>query len=216
MGPGPPRDGTPWTGVGIRMDLDADDAFLVSPNFRRTVELWLEPTDVPDDFGELIYGLALPDEPVEFTVGSGTRPYDLVHSHFVGFRLASPRFISCLRAHGYGGWRTYPVRFTSSVPAAVSDHVGLQITGRTGPEDNSRSERVMLRVAPDAPLSRHRKGLYPTRDSWDGNDLFLLAGTAFFGITSAVRDALVGAGVRGPEYTRLSEVTMLDWEEDED
>ena len=198
------------------MDLDVGDAFYVSEDLGLRGALRLRLTSAGADFDDLVFGLSLPQAPIEFTVSTGTRPHDVIYTEYVGLRLVSPRFVSCLTANGYGGWRTYPVRFTRAVPPVLADYVGLQVTGRTGPIDSSRSERLMLPIGPGSSLEPHLKGLYPTPGSWDGNDLFLLAGTAHFGITSSVRDALVGAGVRGPEYTRLTEVTMLDWDLDED
>lgn len=91
---------------------------------------------------------------------------------------------------------------------------GLSVTGRSGPIDDSLTERVLLPpFVPGRPPVPHSRGFCPEPGSWDGSALFVPRDTFYTCVTSPVRDALLAAGTVGASFHRMSEETLLIWDE---
>jgi hypothetical protein len=104
------------------------------------------------------------------------------------------------------------------VPVSVLDKTGLeipgysllQITGRAGPIDDSRSQMVWCE--PERPVGDRYPawvGLYFALDSWDGSDLFVPAHSGFVIVTERVKAAFEDEGITNVSLTPLLEVKRL-------
>lgn len=121
---------------------------------------------------------------------SGTKLGDLVGTTYSGFYLLSQRVLSVFDREGINGWRACAVTLKSSSRELIEGYSAVGITGRCGPLDNARSQKV-TRILPESKSSTSSWiGLYFAEDSWDGSDLFRPQGTMLTIATGRVVDVL--------------------------
>jgi hypothetical protein len=150
-------------------------------------------------------------QPVRFHHDAGTRAYDLVGTTWGGILLVSDRVISALEEHHFTGWRAYTVALFDSRGAAIDGYSGLAVTGRCGPVEDGLSP--LMPVPPRGPggsVVMARIGLRFVPDTWDGSDLFVPDETGLVFVTQAVRDALCAIKVTNMNFTRITEVEMVE------
>jgi hypothetical protein len=153
--------------------------------------------------------------PLEFVRAQGARAYDLVGTTSPTLVLVSAHFLDVLRAAGFTGWTTFPVKVTLDDGSSLEGYEGLAISGRCGPIDDSLSELVTLPPAvPGGPEQRALRGLCFRPETWDGSDLFTPSEgyTAAF-VTTRVKDEVERAGITNVEFKRLSEIERM-WRAD--
>jgi hypothetical protein len=196
------------------VDLDCAGVYSMGQTFGPGGTCTLSALEPGPPAEQLAPGTSVPEEPVAFRVVEKRKVGDLVGTGFTGLVVASPALVGCLTEHGFTGWSTFPIRVEGLLADGLAGYRGLSITGRSGPIDDGLSERVVLPpYVPGAPSMPHRKGFCPEPGSWDGSDLFVPEGTFFRCVTSSVRDALVSARLVGLGLQRMSDMTMLIWDE---
>lgn len=131
-------------------------------------------------------------------------PSDVVWASAV--LLLSEKVLRILADRSFSGWTTYQVDLRDKSGAVVDGYVGLAITGRCGPIDESKSLTILKQFP--ARVSPMRKGYYFAPSTWDGADVFIpsTAGDGRIFVTAPVRDALVEAKVRNLKLISLEEV----------
>ena len=139
-----------------------------------------------------------------------SRDYDLLWSGWSDVLLVSSRLVSVLESEGASGWRTYQVRLASKSRVPWRGYSGLAITGRAGPVQWKRSERVW-RPPPVPHGSGHwrLRGLWFDVKTWDGSDLFLLKDGGIMATDRIVR-AMRRAKLKGIEFFRQSEYEIRE------
>ena len=115
--------------------------------------------------------------------------------------LISERVVQILRDHEFTGWDVCPVALWDKAGAPLPTYYYLQVLGRCGPRDPSKSEPFEEEM-PGAWFPRLR-GLYFDPETWDGSDFFLPAKTAFIAVTEPVTRALAHAKVKNVTFERL-------------
>jgi hypothetical protein len=117
------------------------------------------------------------------------------------------RVVELLTSLGATGWSTYPVEVLDRDGQVVQGYHGLSVTGRCASIffDKEHSELV-YEEAPMALVPMYR-GLYVTRASWDGSDLFTCADrrTDYTIVTERVRTTLSKAKVTNVRMVAISE-----------
>jgi Immunity protein family (Imm11) len=184
---------------------------LMEEGFERGALRVRSRSELPADAIHLTRAEAEVVEPIIFDWDEGQRRYDLVGTTWAVLDIVSDRFAALLRERGLTGWRTYPVAICGKDGEAVSGYHGLAVTGRCGPIEWERSERVIL--PPSVPKGRTRagwRGLYFTPESWDGSDLFVPAdGGGYVIVTDAVKNASEDRRLTNVTFTRLTEFERI-------
>jgi hypothetical protein len=140
-------------------------------------------------------------------------PGDIVGGGFVGIYFVSARISRLLEKHAFSGWSTYPVLLLDGAGRKCDGFVGLSITGRCGPIDETKG--VLIKPHPEFPEYR---GTYFDASTWDGSDFFMpIDGGGTF-VTEPVKEMFENHHVSGPKlgFTRLTEATWIDVIEDVD
>lgn len=154
---------------------EISDFYMFSNALRRTA-LHLRPVAPDIDDGAIVRAHITPKEPVVFEHSSCSRPMDLAGTELPGMNLLSSRAIDLMREHGFTGWRTYAVEVTGKNKEAVEGYHGLQVYGRCGPIDDSKSRQVWREpVVEGGPRFQVWLGHYFDVDTWDGSDFFMPA-----------------------------------------
>lgn len=128
--------------------------------------------------------------PVIFKQKYGKKLNDILDTGWVGLFLISSKLREVLEENTLTGWKTFDVKLLDKQDKEIQGYHGLSITGRCGMIDYSKSEIVVKRLVPNAPLGKYYKGLYVDLDKWDGSDFFLPGN--YFGtiITSKVAEVM--------------------------
>lgn len=149
-------------------------------------------------------GEMLPETPIEFIRQEGEEDVDYVGTSFTGpISLISTRFAELLRTNEITGWSTYPVSIDSRGVDLEFSYVGLSITGRCGPIDDSRSRKVKRRTIGGVDREMY-VGLHPDMSQWDGSDMFNPRAYLTF-VNSKVRSLVESAGLRNIEFENPTE-----------
>ncbi len=139
------------------MEIDCSEIFSLGPNFRQGGSLSLEPVDRPLSHAALHRAAIVPVEPVRFQVPIKRMLGDVVGVGHVVPNLVSPKVISVLTDGGFTGWSTFPIQVEGPMGEQFVGYRGLSITGRSGPIDESLSERVI--IPPPVPEGSDSPGL---------------------------------------------------------
>ena len=190
---------------------EISDFYLFGNAMRRTA-LHLRPVEPDIDDGAIVRAHMMPDEPVVFEHSSCSRPMDLAGTEFPGMDLLSSRAIDLMRDHGFAGWRTYEVQVTGKNKESVKGYHGLQVHGRCGPIDDSKSRPVWRDpVVEGGPRFQVRLGHYFDVDTWDGNDFFMpeeVGGreNLLIYVTDRVKRAFEKAKLTNVKFEQVTEV----------
>jgi hypothetical protein len=196
------------------MDFDCGDIYSMHPSGKPGGTLSLECLEPGDRTFESWHGAQAHGRPVRLAVRERRKVGDVVTAGDIGEYLVSPRMLDVLTDEGLTGWSTYPVEVTGPTAEQLDGYLGLWITGRSGPIDDRLTERVILPPSvPGAPSMPHYKGFCPAAGSWDGSDFFVPEDTRYTCVTSRVRDVLVSHRMVGVSFARMSEITLLVWDE---
>jgi hypothetical protein len=124
--------------------------------------------------------------------------YDLLRSGYAGLNLVSTRLVHCLTEIGATGWDTVPVRLTWKGRGEVSGYSILVVTGKAGPWQRRRSQRILKPpLVPGAPRPEVYRGLWFDEKSWDGSDVFALGETYMVMVTDRVARTFRRAKLKG-------------------
>ena len=148
----------------------------------------------------LLTGDWRPAAPVSVGQAEHGIPADVVWTGEPAVVLISERLAQVFRAEHFSGWLGYPVEVNAE--ATPLKYVGLTVSGRCGPLDNTRGEWVRKDDEP----GRFLRGLFFDERSWDGSDFFLPTGTLYKFVTERVRSCLRREGVKNIRCDRLSDV----------
>lgn len=188
------------------MDIDYDhlwelddaanrDSMIVVPTSRQhNEEVWA-----------IVKGEFRPQNPIEYRYYMRSRCKDLMATGIPGRYLLSNRVVEALHNGKFTGWTTYPVAITNKTGGPILGYHGFSITGRCGPRDASRSEKVRKQYR--GGVSWELKGLYFDEKSWDGSDIFMPQGTAYICMREAVHDAIAALKPENIKFRRLTEIT---------
>jgi hypothetical protein len=189
------------------VELDRARTYSMQHTFRAGGALVLDAIDDVESKG-LAFGTVVPASPIRLRIQERRKVGDF----FMGpwpVKIVSPRFVEVLRAGDFSGWTTFPIGVIGRLSEELREHRGLAVTGRSGPPDRSREERVVLPPpVPNGEAMPHRLGLHP--QDWDGSDLFVPEGTTHICVSERVRDAVARARLTGVEFTRLTEYVRAD------
>lgn len=137
---------------------------------------------------ELVIGEYRTPEPIRFVQSEGERLYDYVGSGLGFLKLMSPRLVRVLATRSYTGWDYFDTEVVLKSGSILRDYVGLVITGRAGPTDDSYSMPVPARP-------EWVRGWCFDPVSWDGSHVFTPTGSAGFFAIREVVDALAEARI---------------------
>jgi hypothetical protein len=158
------------------------------------------------DPARLFWGEERPASPVRFTHAMGGKPRDLIWTtHGFPF-LVSDRTIAVLHDNHFTGWTTYPVEVSGKGGERIEGYHGFAVTGRVGEVDLTRRVRIRkpLQERPFGGFAVWR-GVYFTPSTWDGSDVFVMAGGVLAIITEPVKRVLERAKISNVSFVRLTE-----------
>jgi hypothetical protein len=145
--------------------------------------------------------------PVRYAQGRGM-PADVIWTTNAFPFVVHKRVIDLLLDHRFTGWGTYPVELYGREGEPLPDYLGFAFTGRCGPIDGGRSEKVMKpRPLVVGPVWI---GVYFDEKTWDGSDFFTTSeqkGWTF--VTEDVVKAFKKAGIKGVSFEKLSAMELL-------
>lgn len=134
-------------------------------------------------------------------------PLDVVATTSAHPIIVHSRVVELLRANGFTGWFSYPVRLFARGGAEFTGYAGLAVTGRSGAVDRARSRTIMKRFPRgEFPV---RKGLFFDPESWDGSDLFIPGEVTGVFVLDEVKLALERGGVRGFDFEALPDRVLV-------
>ena len=183
------------------MTVDFDKLFYLGHDYRAgstTIRL-----DFSSEEQREIFSGRDPQRPItgEWFHGKA-RPKDACQVPGCSF-LLSRRAIALLESSGFSGWKALPCTVRGKRNGwTVEGYQLLQVTGRCGQVDFSRSVEVLQKYP--AGVFPVLRGLYFEESSWDGSDFFSPPGWTMVVVTERVRDAFVGARLRGIEFAPLT------------
>ena len=192
-------------------DFDFTRFHLIGEGFTRGALRVRARTELSGDAERLTRAEATAVEPIIFEHAEGKRPHDFVGTTWAVLDLVSDRFIRVLRDGGFTGWDTYPVVIVGKDGKEAAGYHGLSITGRCGPVEWEKSERVIL----PPPVREGRtmagwRGLYFSPDSWDGSDLFVPSDrSTYVVVTDAVKTAIEARRLTNITFTRVTEFDRI-------
>jgi len=157
------------------------------------------------DIWRLIRGELRLARPIVYRYHMGKVPQDLVATTFPARYLLSDRMVLALSNGNFSGWSTYPVRVIGKDGQEILGYHGFSITGKSGPPDWSRSQRVERQVR--GGIWPYLKGVYIDETTWDGSDIFIPEGTGYICIMEAVHEALKPLNLTNIEFQPISEIT---------
>lgn len=128
--------------------------------------------------------------PLKFKQTSGKKWTDILAPLSVGLYIVSKRFINILEENLISGWKTYSIKVFDKEQQENNEYVGLSITGKCGPIDYAKSERLFKQLVENGPKTKYVKGLYFDINSWDQTDFFIPKNTLSIIITKKVKDLL--------------------------
>ena len=134
----------------------------------------------------------------------GRQPGDVIWTGYGVAVILHDRVVEVLRQSRFSGWTVLPCALRGKEGQAISGYSFLQVSGKSGPIDDSLAE-VVEKEYP-ARRVQELRGLYFQPDTWDGSDFFIPKDTAIIMVTKSVRDALKHARVRNVLFTSLSEM----------
>lgn len=136
---------------------------------------------------------------VRHAFGAGT-PGDVVWTTTSTFLVLGPKVIETLKIEGFTGWSTFPVSLFLANGELAEGYGGLAISGRCGPLDHTRGERITITGMPGY------RGFWFDPSDWDGSDVFMPRGKSWFRIvTERVKEAIEGAGFENISFIRATE-----------
>jgi len=149
----------------------------------------------------------LPAHPLVFKQNMGSKPKDLVGTGYVAIKLLSSRTIRLLTECGFTGWDTYPVELLDREGTQIAGYHGFAVTGRCGPTDDSKSQRV-LKLIPTHPDGQMPVwvGLYFDPGTWDGSAIFRPRGTVRTFVVEKVKEVLEEAKITNIRFNKLTEI----------
>lgn len=154
----------------------------------------------------LLSGERRPRQPLLFEVSGGIRPMDLIGTEFAGVYLISPRFQAALSHGSFSGWGLIEASVSGTT---IERYRLLVISGRCGPIEDSRSERLLIPSPSGGEAVGGWRGLLFDPDTWDGSDLFLPRNTFHTIVVDRVRDVVIRERLTNVTFERITEIERL-------
>jgi hypothetical protein len=185
-----------------------DHLFLLhSKDERGAVELGSR-TDLFEVFRKIVRGEYKHPSPVVLQRKKGTKYYDLLEAGYVGMYVISDRMKQLLEKEKIAGWSTYDVEVYGSMNERIDGYHGLAVSGRCGPLDNSKCERV-TKQRDNGVAYQTWLGFYFDIDTWDKSDIFVPDGTIFKVVTEKFRSLVISNKLTNVSFDRLTEVERI-------
>jgi hypothetical protein len=176
---------------------------LHAESIRNAVEL--KPKEkLIDIFRALVRNEHSVQHPIIFNRKKGSKFCDLLETGYPGLYVISERFKQLLQKEEIRGWSTYPVEIDGN---SESYH-GLAVSGRCGPLDNSKCERV-TKQRDNGVAYQTWLGFYFDVDTWDKSDIFVPDGTIFKVVTEKFRSLVISNKLTNVSFDRLTEVERI-------
>ena len=123
----------------------------------------------------------------------------------------SDKVVSLLTEKKITGWKTYPIRVFDKNGVEIYGYHGFTITGRCRDLDLSLlKERIEYQYCASGPIYYHYKGIPLDLSSWDGSDIFLLAGTGFMFMHKKVFSLFKENKITNCEYINITDFVITD------
>lgn len=123
--------------------------------------------------------------------------------------LISARTRALFAAHGFTGWKSYPVKlFDKHGERLAQDYFGLTIVGRAGPQDMKRGVKEVFRQKDGYVSVLRMEGLFFDPNKWDGSDFFLLDNADYVLVTRKVVNLLEEDRLTGWEVRAIADVRI--------
>lgn len=157
---------------------------------------------------DLVTGRLKPQSPIVVREAAPGDLRDVIWTTNLFPIVVHKRLRRLFEEHTLTGWGTYPVQVLRSSGAVISDYVGLQITGRCGPIDDTKSSQEMKAYpAGNFPIL---KGLFFDPPTWDGSDFFMPGDDGESGawqfVTGNVKKVVLENGVTNVEFEPIGEI----------
>lgn len=135
----------------------------------------------------------------------GRTYYDVIVPSRVCPFVVSGKIIDALTENNITGWKATSVRIAGKEDLR---YYVLMITGRCGPVDYTKSERI-IQKSPGGIDCPYLRGLYFDLDSWDGSDFFMAEDVGFIFTTEKVKKLLVRIKSRNVSFERITDFTGI-------
>ena len=193
------------------MATTLDDFYKLGSAFKRGC-MRVGPIEKWDDFA-LTRAEWTPPDVLHFEYREGSKLCDFIGTGFATVYLVSQRVVDLLEEHSLTGWRTFKVSVTDRQKKPISGIHGLQVHGRCGPIDTSKSPRfVGFGVNGVTKFLKYRGWLFDV-ESWDGSDIFVpesedgsICGQYF--VTQRLKDIFEKAKVSNVKFRRITEIEV--------
>lgn len=199
--------------LGVHDDVHgAADWFLIttdgaSSGLRvRLPERDLREIGIPEAFAQ-VRGEA-PPRATRFVVAGGRRADDFVLTSLPPITLISQSLKDAFASERISGFTTYSVQLQPLSGVPQSSYFRLAVTGRSGPIQDEKSERVTRRNPRTGAAFTVFSGIHFAENSWDGSDLFFPSdpNDAHLFCTKRVVDLFLARKLRGASFTSLPDV----------
>lgn len=171
--------------------------------------LHVKPVDVVHSPFALLRGEEAIGSGFRFARVSGKSFVDLVGTTLPPLVLISNRLRDVLTSQAITGWTAVPVGIDVETSNGGNGYSLLVVSGRSGPVDDSLSERTILSAPPDGESSAGWRGLYFDPDSWDGADMFVPINSRFICLTRRAKDVYHSIDASNCRFERLDSIERL-------
>ena len=122
----------------------------------------------------------------------------------------SDKVLKLLRDNNITGWKTYPIRVFEKNNVEIQGDHGFSITGRCRDLDLTIwKEKIDYQYRDSGPIYHYWKGFPLDLSTWDGSDIFLLAGTAHAFINKRVFSIFKNAKVSNIKYKNVGDFIVM-------
>lgn len=169
-----------------------------------------------DDALDLLYGkydtIRLPLIFQQRKSYGGKKMTDFMNSGWGGvLSPVSDKVVGLLTENNITGWETYPIQVFDKNGVEIHGYHGFSITGRCRDLDLSLlKERIEYQYCASGPICYYYKGIPIDLSSWDGSDIFLLAGTGHMFMHKKVFSLFKKNKITNCEYINITDFVITD------
>lgn len=134
----------------------------------------------------------------------GRKYYDIIIPSRVCPFVVSGKIIDALTENNITGWKATSVRIAGKEDLR---YYVLMITGRCGPVDYAKSERI-IQKSPGGIDCPYIRGLYFEPESWDGTDIFVADNVSWIFCTGKVKKVIERIKATNISFESCTDITI--------
>jgi hypothetical protein len=143
-----------------------------------------------------------------YEISHGSIWYDIVSTGHANVYLISSMMKDIIENNGFSGCRFSHASIFQNGEPIRDDYYLLAITGKAGPIDNEKSERISVTYKSGV-KGIEFKGLFFSEESWDGSDFFTPEGLVLPFVVSRVKNAIEKTNITNVKFVDASEVMRM-------